>query len=417
MADANKQLAEAVKGSNVPKVNPTVDNSVYGQLERSEAQFKKALACTNEQAERFVRVITSAVRNNNDLMKCVPRSIVGAAMSMAQLGFDPTLSQGWLIPRWNKNKKIMECSFQVGLRGWQDLFYRAVPGAILESRIIWNYDGFKFAYGINRVLEHIPYENEANVVESELMFVYAIARFPGESKQYKFDVMSKREVEDFRDKYSKQYIYAVKENKLWSSVWHKNFPEMALGAVMKKLLKDLPKSVEIQHAMSDEFRIKYMPPENEITAEFNILNTAPEPENSQDPVTIPKETSQPKAATPGVTKTSPVTKPPEPSKEVEAQATVSDDGEVTESADDIRSSLKAMYLNLRKQDPVGYTDENIKAINKEELGVVNLNTCKNIKKLITLREKLSELLTPPDALETAIKNSQKEGEETGEDDI
>ena len=82
--------------------------SVENQIMQMKTEFARAIggATPQEQqrrAERFARVCVTAFRQNPDLQKSSPASILGAMMTCAQLGLEPNTPSGlaYLIPRWN----------------------------------------------------------------------------------------------------------------------------------------------------------------------------------------------------------------------------------------------------------------------------------------------------------------------------
>jgi recombination protein RecT len=322
-------------------------------------EYQVAMASDKKKAARFVRIVKTAIRNNPKLAECNALSVLGATMEMAQLDLDPALNEGWIVPYKN------QATFQLGVRGLEKLFYRAVPDAILESHIVFSHDHFKYSFGANRVLEHIPYANE-DIVEGEpyMTFVYAIVRF--KNGQYKFEVMSRKAVEEHRDKYSKQYQSAKKYNKPCTSIWHNNFEEMAKNTVIKKLLKNLPKSVELELAMRDDGQVKLIKDANEIDASYNILEQPAEQENVQDDVEIPdaNEVVVENVKTPGKQKKSAGKK---------------------DQLSELTEQITELYTQLNSLIPEEWNPDAMKDIVKNMLGVDKMSSCKDVQKLKNLR--------------------------------
>jgi len=96
----------AVKSKVAKQDNQTIKN----YIKIYEGEIARALPKVMT-PERFTRIATSAVSNNQDLAKCEPVSFISAMMNAAQLGLEPNtpLGQAYLIP-YGK-----QCQFQIGL--------------------------------------------------------------------------------------------------------------------------------------------------------------------------------------------------------------------------------------------------------------------------------------------------------------
>lgn len=201
-------------------------------LEQSKEQIARALPAVLS-SERFMRVALTEWRKSKDLQACDPMSLVGAVMQAAQLGleFGSTLGHAYLIPYGN------QATMQVGYRGLMHLARRGGDIKRFEARAVHEGDLFEYEYGTNPHIKHVPSGKSGQ----KLAFVYAVATFS--DGQYQFDVMSVEEVEDVRKKYSKA-----------SSTWQKSYDEMAKKTVVKRLIKMLPVSTELQQALEYDNR-------------------------------------------------------------------------------------------------------------------------------------------------------------------
>jgi len=74
------------------------------------------------------------------------------------------------------------------------------------------------------------------------------------------------EIEEVRDKHSISYKFDKS-----GSIWSKHFSSMALKTVIKRLIKYLPVSVEVEQALSSDETIK-----KDITGEAIIIDSEPE---------------------------------------------------------------------------------------------------------------------------------------------
>ena len=200
--------------------------------------------------ERFSRMVLTAITKNPKLSECTPQSFVGAMLTAAQLGLEPNtpLGQAYLIPYGDN------CQFQIGYKGLLELAYRSGEIKTLEARCVYENDDFSIEYGLNPNLIHKPSFKD----KGELIGIYAVCHLNNEG--YFFEFMSKEEIENHRNKYSKSY----KKN---DSAWQTDFENMAKKTVIKKLLKYAPLKTEFVRAVAEDEQSKTI----EFTEENEIL--------------------------------------------------------------------------------------------------------------------------------------------------
>lgn len=193
--------------------------------------------------ERFTRMVTTALSNNRQLLKCSPKSFIGAMMTAAQLGMEPNtpLGQAYLIPYRNHGE--LECQFQIGYKGLLDLAYRSGEVTIVQAHTVYANDEFEYSFGLSPTLHHVP----AKTDRGEPVFYYAV--FQTKSGGYGFEVMSVEDVRQHAIKYSKAYSSS-------SSPWKTNFDEMAKKTVLKRCLKYAPLKSDFARAVAQDATIK-----------------------------------------------------------------------------------------------------------------------------------------------------------------
>ena len=177
--------------------------------------------------ERFTRIALSAISNNPKLEECTKMSFLGALMNSAQLGLEPNtpLGQAYLIPYYNSKTKRLECQFQIGYKGLLDLAYRSGEISTIQAHIVYENDTFEYELGIEPILKHKPApSNRGNMT-------YAYAMFQLKNGGKAFVVMSKEDIVNFGQRYSKTY---------GSGPWQTDFEAMAKKTVLKQLLKYAP---------------------------------------------------------------------------------------------------------------------------------------------------------------------------------
>ena len=252
MEVAKNSLTEN-KGTEVAK--KPKEKTIVDVIKSMRAQFEIALP-KHLNSDKFVRVAITTIRKNPALAKCNRESLLGALMVSAQLGLEPgILEQAYLIPYGN------EVQFQISYKGMIELLRRSGQLKDIYAYPVYENDEIDIVYGLNRDLIHKPnFEDRGNVKG-----YYAVAILKDNTKAFYY--MTKKEVEQHRDKFSK----SAKSSK---SPWTTDFDAMAEKTVLKKMLKYLPVSTEYLESMTkDENTYKYDEKEKQVEVkDVNIVN-------------------------------------------------------------------------------------------------------------------------------------------------
>lgn len=241
-----------IKESNSVAVKKDKPKTIYDTIQSMQKQFEIALP-KHVNSERFVRIAITNIRQNPKLLKCDQTSLLGALMVSAQLGLEPgILGQSYLIPYGN------QVQFQIGYKGQIELLRRSGQLSDIYSYAVYENDKFEINLGIDRNIVHVPnFENRG-----EEIGYYAVAKL--KDGAFSFEYMTKKEVENHKDKFSKTAN---------NGPWKTDFTEMAKKTVIKKLLKYLPLSVEFLESITkDEKIFKYEENEKEIGNKYDDLN-------------------------------------------------------------------------------------------------------------------------------------------------
>lgn len=206
-------------------------------LKKSESQIKMALP-RHMSADRMLRVTLTAVQRTPELLRCDPLSVVGCVVQASQLGLEPDgiLGNAYLIPFNNRKTGRLECQLIAGYRGLIELARRSGHLVSIAAHVVYERDKFTFSYGIEDKLEHVPYMGGDD--RGDVVCVYAVARL--RDGGYAFDVMSKADVEKIRA--------GSKAGN--SGPWQTHWSEMARKTVIRRLVKYLSLSPEIQKAVA-----------------------------------------------------------------------------------------------------------------------------------------------------------------------
>jgi recombination protein RecT len=215
--------------------------SFQGQL---TAQFKQqfkaiqSIVPKHVTPERLVRVGMNAVSRNPKLLECTPESIVGAVVNCGVLGVEPNLlGHAYIVPFYNGQTKRFEAQFQLGYKGLIELARRTGEITNVYAHEVYEGDEFQYSYGLHKDLIHIPCGEED---ESKITHFYAVYKL--KDGAFDFIVMSKRQVEQHRDKFTKS---KDKSGNVFGP-WKDHFVEMAKKTVLIRLLKTAPISIEQQ---------------------------------------------------------------------------------------------------------------------------------------------------------------------------
>lgn len=243
--------------------------TIHGFLEAYKGEIARALP-KHMTPDRMARIALTEFRKTPALMKCDPATLFGAVIQCSQLGLEPggAMGHAYLIPFENRKKGTTDVQFIIGYRGMLDLARRSGQIVSISAREVCANDKFRYCYGINETIEHIPADGD----RGELTHVYAVARLKDGGVQ--FEVLSRSQIEEIRDG-SQGYRMAKKYGRE-DTPWISHFAEMAKKTVIRRLFKYLPVSIEIQRAVGlDEAADSGFSQGNEFVIE-GIANEAPD---------------------------------------------------------------------------------------------------------------------------------------------
>jgi len=221
-------------------------------IEASAKELGRALP-EHMRPERVVRIALTCIRQNPQLAKCTPESFLGALFTAAQLGIEPIAGRAYLLPFNNNRKKsdgswhtVKEAEFVLGYKGIVDLFFRHEKAVNLEWGIVYPHDVFEVEKGTNSFLKHKMMPRNS---EDKPIGYWVMANLMNGGKPFHY--MTAEETLDHGKKHSK--TYNKKKNEWYEgSPWVDEFESMSLKTVLVQLMKILPLSVELQHAINQD---------------------------------------------------------------------------------------------------------------------------------------------------------------------
>lgn len=254
---------------------------------------------------RMVRIAATTFRLNPKLGVCNPLTILGALFQAAQLGLEPNVEgQCYIIPYKVKRKgtNIYEdvAQFQIGYKGYVELFWRHQSALSLQMETVYKGDNFTFDLGKNELTHTRDMEKDDR---GPVIAYYASAQLKGGGRVVK--VVSKKEALDHAKRFSKCWD-AKRGEFRFGTPWREHFDAMALKTVLIKLMKVLPKSIEIQHAIAMDETVKSkvikkmidIPNEDDFQPEPEATGQLPAPAESTAPADSPEITGQDQAPDP-----------------------------------------------------------------------------------------------------------------------
>ena len=216
-------------------------------IQDSAKELGKALPA-HMRPERLVRIALTTLRLTPKLYECDPKSFLGALFQSAQLGLEPNVEgQAYIIPY--KNQGRMMAQFQIGYKGYVELFYRHEHSLALDMQTVYENDKFDWQLGTEAYLKHRP----ATTDRGEVIGYYAVAKLRDGVSLFKY--MTKDECMAHGRQYSK--CYDRNKGTFYSSTpWATAPDQMCMKTVLMQLMKLLPKSIEIQKAVAMDETVK-----------------------------------------------------------------------------------------------------------------------------------------------------------------
>jgi recombination protein RecT len=186
--------------------------------------------------ERMMQVVSMLTFRTPKLADCDRGSLIASVIQASALGLDltPSLCEAYLIPRWNKNARVLECQFQPGYQGLTKLARQSGEVAFIQANLVRAGDEFQVFYDPELRFVHRPHFGADS---GPATHVYGRARL--RSGDWLIEVMTAAEVEAIRGRSQ------AADSGPWVTDWN----EMAKKTVIKRLCKALPRSTELAEAI------------------------------------------------------------------------------------------------------------------------------------------------------------------------
>ncbi len=224
--------------------------SLQQQLLQMEVQFQRAMPRGTE-AVQLIRDVMTCMRQTPKLAQCDAPSILGAAMTCAQLGLRPgvgALGHAWILPFWDKKTSGQRAQLIIGYKGYVELGHRSDRIASLHSRIVYSNDLFDIEYGAAEdKWIHKPFLDGPR---GEARLFYAVGRLSNGGYSLT-DPLTVADMETHRDRFA----MAKSQGKVIGP-WADHFDAMGQKTMLLRLMALMPKSTEIQRAMDNDGAVR-----------------------------------------------------------------------------------------------------------------------------------------------------------------
>ena len=197
--------------------------------------------------KRFRNSLQIAIMMQPALLKCDPRLVFREVARAANYGIslDPSLGQGWLIVRKNRDGRP-EPAFQLGYRGKMVLARQSGEVARIVAYPVTQKSVLEGRFRVT--LDALHYEPDVFNDESPIVGYFAFIRYKDGTDD--FETMSLREIHQIRDR--SDGWRAFKKGSIRSTPWSEYEGEMAKKTVLSRLLKRVPMSADVVEFLRED---------------------------------------------------------------------------------------------------------------------------------------------------------------------
>lgn len=207
------------------------DSTMREYLERHLPDRIAQILPAHLKPDRFMRVAYAALVRTPKLQECTKMSVVDCLVRLSQVGLEPDGRMAHLIPFKDTKSGTMIATLVIDYKGLVDIVRRSGEVNVIEARCVRAKDDFKFAFGTNQYLRHVPtFEDDPGPV----IAAYSFVKFKDGSES--FHVMSRREIDNIR-KRSKSPD---------KGPWVTDYEAMAAKTAFRPHSKFLPFSTELR---------------------------------------------------------------------------------------------------------------------------------------------------------------------------
>lgn len=189
--------------------------------------------------ERMMKLVYAAATKTPKLFQCTPASIGVCLTTCSELGLEPGDSRGhvYLLPRLNRKADIMECTLQIGYKGYCELARRSGEISCLDATVVYKGEPFSVKRGLDPDIQH-EWRSDVDRSDAALVAAYAFARLKDGSTV--FEVLTRQEIDARRSR------SMSRDNGPWVTDYARMARKSAIRALMSGGL--VPMSAEMLRA-------------------------------------------------------------------------------------------------------------------------------------------------------------------------
>lgn len=190
--------------------------------------------------DRMMKLVYAAATKTPKLMQCTPASIGMCLTTCSELGLEPGDVRGhvYLIPRENRKAGVMECTLQIGYKGYAELGRRSGEIASVDASVVYKGEPFLVVRGAHPDIQH-EWRSDIDRSDSALVAAYAVVRLKDGS--IAFEVLTRQEIDARRAR------SMSRDNGPWVTDYARMARKTALRALFTGGL--VPMSAEIVRAI------------------------------------------------------------------------------------------------------------------------------------------------------------------------
>lgn len=204
----------------------TVVDQVRTQLTSMTPQFAAALP-KHVSAEKFVRVVMTAIQTSPSLLEADRRTLFASATKAAQMGLLPDGREGAIVVFKN------QAQWMPMVAGIMKMVRNSGEISTWSVQAVYQNDTFEFCLGDDEHITHLP----ALSKRGDIIAVYSIVTMKDGEKSR--EVMSVEDVNAIR----------ARSRSGGSGPWVSDFAEMAKKTVVRRHSKRLPMSTDLDDVM------------------------------------------------------------------------------------------------------------------------------------------------------------------------
>jgi len=189
--------------------------------------------------KRVAAVAIAACQKNPVLMQCKVSTVWACVRDASILGLEVgIMGAAYLVPFRDNKAGGMNCQLIVGYQGLIDLCRRSGHIESIEAHVIHENDDFEIVYGTESRITHKP---NLSANPGKMVAVYGVAKLKG--GQIQTEVMTVHDIDKIKARSKSKH-----------GPWQTDYEEMARKTVVRRMAKYLPKSIQMQDAITREDR-------------------------------------------------------------------------------------------------------------------------------------------------------------------